>query len=106
MLDEYARRREIVNTLLSEIPGISYQKPEGAFYYFIDISSLIGRSYKGRPITDDSVFASILLEAYHVVVVPGTFFEGDGYIRISYASSEEEIRTALKLLNDFIGDLT
>ena len=96
MVDEFATRREIIIELLSEIPGFKMNNPQGAFYVFPDISYYFGKTLKGKTIENASDFAFFLLEEAHVATVTGEAFGNDNCIRISYAASEENIRTAAR----------
>ena len=95
MVDEFAKRREIIIQLLSEIPGIKINQPEGAFYVFPDISFYFGKTLTGKKIENASDFALYLLEYAHVATVTGDAFGNSNCIRISYAASEKNIRTAI-----------
>jgi aspartate aminotransferase len=88
MLDEYRRRRDNIHAWLTANPGIQCVKPKGAFYLFPDISRLL--SPDGVATSAD--FAQALLEKEHVVVTPGEGFDAPGYLRISYATSMEQLR--------------
>jgi aspartate aminotransferase len=88
MLDEYRRRRDNIHAWLTTNPGIQCVKPNGAFYLFPDISGLFSDAV--RTSTD---FAQALLDEEHVVVTPGEAFGAPGYLRISYATSMEQLRT-------------
>ena len=95
MVDEFASRREIIIELLSEISGFKMNQPQGAFYVFPDISYYFGKTVKGKKIDNASDFAFFLLEEAHAATVTGEAFGNDNCIRISYAASEENIRTAV-----------
>ena len=95
MVDEFAKRREIIIELLNTIPGIQVNQPQGAFYVFPDISAYFGKTLKGKKIENASDFALYLLEEAHVATVTGDAFGNGDCIRISYAASEENIRTAI-----------
>ncbi len=95
MVDEFAKRREIIIELLSEISGIQVNQPQGAFYVFPDISSYFGKTLAGKKIENASDFALYLLEKAHVATVTGDAFGNADCIRISYAASEKNIRTAI-----------
>jgi aspartate aminotransferase len=88
MLDEYRVRRDRIHSWLTGDPGIRCVKPMGAFYLFSEISALL--SPDGVPTSAD--FARALLEKEHVVVTAGEAFGAPGYIRISYATSLEQLR--------------
>ena len=96
MVEEFAKRREIIIELLSAIPGIHVNQPKGAFYVFPDVSAYFGKTLKGKTIENASDFALYLLEEAHVATVTGDAFGNDDCIRISYAASEENIRTAIR----------
>ena len=95
MVDEFATRREIIIDLLSQIPGFKLNKPQGAFYVFPDVSYYFGKTIGGKQIKNASDFALFLLEVAHVATVTGEAFGNENCIRISYAASEEHIRTAV-----------
>jgi aspartate aminotransferase len=88
MLDEYRNRRDNIHQWLTAHPGIQCVKPKGAFYLFPNISGLL--SPAGVATSTD--FAQALLEKEHVVVTPGEAFDAPGYLRISYATSMEQLR--------------
>jgi aspartate aminotransferase len=88
MLDEYRIRRDNIHAWLTANPAIKCVKPKGAFYLFPDISSLL--SPDGVKTSTD--FAQSLLEKEYVVVTPGEAFDAPGYLRISYATSMEQLR--------------
>ena len=95
MVDEFFARREIIIKLLDEIPGFRVNQPQGAFYVFPDISYYFGKKIGERRIKNASDFALFLLEEAHVATVTGEAFGNDNCIRISYAASEKNIRTAV-----------
>jgi len=88
--------------LINEIPGIESNDPEGAFYIFPDVSSVFGKSDGVDTITSADDFAMQLLQKGHVAVVSGSSFGDDNCIRISYASSEEDLREAFSRLDKFV----
>jgi aspartate aminotransferase len=88
MLNEYRTRRDNIHAWLTEHPGIKCVKPKGAFYLFPNITGLLGHG----GITSSADFAQGLLEKEHVVVTPGEAFDAPGYLRISYATSMEQLR--------------
>ena len=99
MIDEFAKRREIIIELLKDIPGIKLNKPSGAFYVFPDISSYFGKVLNGKKIKNATDFALYLLEKAHVATVTGEAFGNGNCIRISYAASEEKIRLAIERIS-------
>jgi aspartate aminotransferase len=87
MLDEYRRRRDAIHGWLTANPAIKCVKPRGAFYLFPDISELLGGEVK-----TSSEFAQRLIEQEHVALTPGEGFDAPGYLRISYATSMDQLR--------------
>jgi aspartate aminotransferase len=87
MLEEYRRRRDAIHGWLTANPGIKCVKPSGAFYLFPDIRGLLTGEVK-----TSMEFAQRLLEKEFVVVTPGEAFDAPGYLRISYATSMEQLR--------------
>jgi aspartate/methionine/tyrosine aminotransferase len=97
MQNAFKLRRDIVCRLLSDIPGVSFVRPGGAFYVFADVSSYYGRPLaKGRVAIDSLEIASYLLDEAGVAVVPGSAFGDDRCIRLSFAAAAEDITVALK----------
>ena len=95
MVDEFKNRRELIIELLSKIPGIQLNQPQGAFYVFPDVSAYFGKTLNGKTIANASDFALYLLEEAHVATVTGEAFGNENCIRISYAASEADIRKAI-----------
>ncbi|OUU20791.1 MAG: aspartate aminotransferase [Flavobacteriaceae bacterium TMED48] len=95
MVDEFASRREMIIAFLNDIPGFKLNHPQGAFYVFPDVSHYFGKTIGGKQIENASDFALFLLEEAHVATVTGEAFGNENCIRISYAASEENIRTAV-----------
>lgn len=95
MRKAFERRRNLVVSLAKQIPGLKVNEPQGAFYLFPEVSSYFGKSYNGRTIKDDADLAMYLLEEGHVATVSGDAFCAPGYIRLSYATSDDNIREAL-----------
>ena len=90
MVKEYQRRRDLALELLNKIPQIKITKPEGAFYLF----PYLGEAIKGK-FNSTYEFSEYLIEKFHVVVVPGESFGLEGFIRISYAASEDDIKEGI-----------
>ena len=95
MIDEFKMRRDLMLNLLSEIEGFSCNIPEGAFYVFPDISSLFGKTFKGKKIANASDLSLFLLEEALVATVSGDAFGNPNCIRISYAASQAQIIKAV-----------
>ena len=96
MIDEFAKRREMIIGLLINIPGFKMNQPQGAFYVFPDISYYFGKTIQGKTISSASDFSMFLLEEANVATVTGEAFGNNACIRISYAASVEDIQEAVK----------
>jgi aspartate aminotransferase len=92
MVRDFARRRELCYDLLRSCPGVKVAKPEGAFYFFPDISSFFGKHVHGEVLKDSVDIARYLLEEVHVATVPGAAFFAPNCLRLSYANSDENVR--------------
>jgi aspartate aminotransferase len=98
----FQKRRSVMVEGLRSIPGVTCRMPEGAFYAFADCRSLYtatsGILYKGKPIATDEDVAFFLLDEAHVAAVPGGAFGAPGYVRFSYATSEDRIRAGINAI--------
>jgi aspartate aminotransferase len=94
MREAFEQRRKLVLEGLSEI-GLPCRPPEGAFYVFIDVRAHLGRILSGRLVSDDTALAQFLLDEARCAFVPGSAFLTPGYLRMSYATSEAQIREGL-----------
>ena len=95
MRKAFERRRDLVVELASKIPGLKVNKPQGAFYLFPEVSSFFGKRCGDRVINNGADLAMYLLEEAHVATVDGAAFCLPGYIRLSYATSDDLIREAM-----------
>lgn len=100
MKAEFLRRKQLVKELLDDIPGVVTNDPKGAFYFFPDISSYFGKSNGLFTITDADSFSEIILHQAHVAVVSGSAFGDPNCFRLSYASSEKNLREALSRMKN------
>jgi len=91
----FLRRRNLVVKIAREIPGLKINEPQGAFYLFPDVSAYMGKRFGDRVINDDNDLCMYLLEEGHVATVSGSAFCLPGYIRLSYAASDEALVEAL-----------
>jgi aspartate aminotransferase len=101
MLAEYSRRRDSIVEGLRAIPGVRLMKPQGAFYVYPDISAYL----KKDGVADATTLAEKLLDEAHVAVVPGPAFGTEDHVRISYATSLEQIEEGLGRMKDFFAKL-
>ncbi len=99
MRSAFESRRAVMVEGLRSIPGVKCRMPEGAFYAFADCRSLYGIIHNGKPLATDEDIAFFFLEAAHVATVPGGAFGAPGYIRFSYATSEDRIRGGIASIN-------
>ncbi len=106
MVKEFKTRRDYIVEKLKSIPGINCMNPQGAFYVFPDVSSLFGISYDGKKISGSSDFAEYLLDKVDVALVPGIAFGNDNHVRLSYATSMENIQKGLERISDAVAKLT
>jgi aspartate aminotransferase len=106
MVEEFRRRRDVIVEKLNAIPGVTCALPDGAFYVFPDVSSLFGRSYGGHVISNSSDFTAYLLDRANVAVIPGVDFGHDNHIRLSYATSLENIEEGLKRISSAVKGLS
>ena len=102
MFDAYRRRRDLVHELLTQIEGFKTNLPEGAFYFFPDVSYYFGKTLRGKKIETASDLSLYLLEEAHVATVTGEAFGNKNCIRLSYATSEEALREALRRIKEAV----
>lgn len=102
MRAEFDKRRVTMYERISAMPLVKTLKPQGAFYSFVDISGVLGKSHNGTAIEDVSVLAKILIEEYLVAVIPCTDFGFADHIRLSYAISLEQINKGLDRIEEFL----
>lgn len=105
MCAAFRRRRDLVVELASQIPGFRVNEPQGAFYLFPEVSALIGRKAGDRVITSSGDLAMYLLEHAHVATVDGAAFCAPGYIRFSYATSDDNLREAMRRIRSAVEEL-
>ena len=105
MRQAFERRKKLVFDLLSDIDGIEVNDPQGAFYMFPQCSSFFGKSFEGRVIKDSADLAIYLLEVGHVACVAGNAFGAPDNIRLSYATSDENLVEAVGRIKEALGKL-
>ena len=106
MVAEFDSRRKYMVERIGRIEGMSCMLPEGAFYLFPNIAPLYGKKYKGAAIEGSDSFAAALLDEMKVAVVPGSGFGADECIRLSYATSMDNIERGLDRIEEFVSKLT
>ncbi len=105
MVAEFQKRRDLMVERINQIPNLSCRKPQGAFYIMMNIKKVLGMSYNGRTLESSMDFAELLLAEKQVAVVPGTAFEAEGFCRLSYAVSMEQIEEGVKRIAEFVNSL-
>jgi aspartate/methionine/tyrosine aminotransferase len=91
MGEAFNRRRKLIVGLLNEIPGFDCPTPTGAFYVYPSVKGVLGKTIRGKTPTTSAELATLLLEEVEVAAVPGEAFGPSGYLRFSYATSDEDI---------------
>lgn len=105
MRKAFERRRDLIVSLAKEIPGLEVNCPQGAFYLFPKCSSFYGKSYEGRKIETSTDLAMFLLEEGHVATVGGDAFGDPECFRMSYATSDDNIREAMRRIKETLAKL-
>lgn len=104
MRKEFDRRRKFLVSELNAIPDVSCITPTGAFYAFPNISGLFGKA-EGKPLFTSADFALFLLEDANVALVPGSAFGDDNYMRLSYATSMENLKKGVERISGAVSRL-
>ena len=102
MAAEFVKRRDYMVDRINSIEGLSCIKPNGAFYVMMNISKIIGKELGGVVIKGSDSFADVLLEKANVALVPGSGFGTDIHVRLSYATSMENITEGLNRIEKFL----
>ena len=102
MVKAFKNRRDLVVELAKEIPNFKINVPEGAFYLFPDVSYYFGKTLRGKEIKDATDFSMYLLSEANVATVTGDAFGNPNCIRLSYATSEDLLKEALKRIKEVL----
>lgn len=105
MLAEFDKRRKYMVERLNAMKGVTCKTPVGAFYAFPNVSSCFGKKFNGTPVNDSLELSTYLLEQGKVALVPGSAFGADKYIRLSYATSMENVKKGLDRIEEALGNL-
>jgi aspartate aminotransferase len=105
MRQAFQRRRDLIVELAKDIPGLEVNTPQGAFYLFPKCSSFYGKSYQGKTINNSTDLAMYLLEVGHVATVGGDAFGDPECFRMSYATSDDNIREAMRRIKTVLAQL-
>lgn len=102
MAKQYVKRRDLLVSLVNDIPGMSCRTPKGAFYLFVNVKPILQKLG-----LNSSQLADKVMREAHTVILPGTAFgkHGEGYIRFSYVSSEDDIREGLRRMKEYLAKI-
>ncbi|RII01032.1 pyridoxal phosphate-dependent aminotransferase [candidate division NPL-UPA2 bacterium Unc8] len=106
MVVEFRKRRDYIVQRLSGIDGVSCLQPDGAFYFFLNVSGLFGKTFNGQMIMDSILLTELLLTEAKVAVVPGSAFGSPGHIRLSFATSMSNITSGLNRIEMMLKQLS
>ncbi|MBB5806249.1 aspartate/methionine/tyrosine aminotransferase [Saccharothrix ecbatanensis] len=101
----FDRRRRTIVDMLSAIPGVECPTPKGAFYVYPSVKALIGKKLRGVEITDTVQLAALILEHVEVAVVPGEAFGTPGYLRLSYALGDDDLKTGVTRMAELLAEV-
>jgi aspartate aminotransferase len=107
MVAEFQARRSLVVAGMREALGsrVKVHEPKGAFYLLFDVRPFLGKSYEGTVLADDATLVNRLLERALVATVPGSAFGAPGFVRMSYATSRENLTKAVERIRAFLADV-
>jgi len=106
MKDAFLKRRDLVLDLLQDVEGVETNVPKGAFYIFPNVKKLFGKKHDGNTIENSTDLCMYLLEEAHVALVPGDAFGSPDCLRISYATSEDQLREAMDRIKNALNKLS
>jgi aspartate aminotransferase len=106
VLTDFSARRAFIIKALNDIPGVTCFNPQGAFYAFPNVEDLLGKSCNGKKIDSSLTLCEVLLDEAKIAAVPGEAFGAPGYMRLSYATSMENIIKGIKRLEEFVKELS
>ena len=102
--EAFDRRRLLITGMLNDIPGVVCPTPEGAFYAYPSVKELIGKTIRGHKIESSAQLAALILDEAEVAVVPGEAFGTPGYIRLSYALGDDDIKTGVARMGALLSE--
>jgi aspartate aminotransferase len=105
MVEAFKYRRDLSISLLREVPGIKLNLPDGAFYLFPDVTSYYGKKFGDHVILSGSDLCDYLLDTAYIALVPGAAFGSPDCIRFSYATSEDNLREAIRRISEALSKL-
>lgn len=105
MITKFDKRRKYMVDRLNSMKGVTCKTPVGAFYAFPNVSGYFGKKFNGTPVNNSLELSTYLLEHGKVALVPGSAFGDDKYIRLSYATSMENVKKGLDRIEEALGNL-
>ncbi len=106
MVKEFKKRRDLVYAALKEVPGLKVNLPEGAFYFFFDVSDYFGKTFNGQALNTPEDISLYLLQEGNIALVSGESFGDKNCLRMSYATSEEKLTEACKRIQQAFAKLS
>jgi aspartate aminotransferase len=106
VVDLLIGRKKRAMEAFKQVPALRVIEPDGAFYLWVDMTSLYGKSYQGQKIESSKDFADILLNKFYVATVPGNECGADGYLRLSFATSDAHMKEAIQRMASLISQLS
>jgi aspartate/methionine/tyrosine aminotransferase len=100
----FDRRRKLIVSMLNEIPGVLCPTPTGAFYVYPSVKALLGKEIRGKRPQTSAELATLILEEAEVAAVPGEAFGPSGYLRFSYALSDEDIVEGITRVKNLLSE--
>jgi aspartate/methionine/tyrosine aminotransferase len=104
MRTAFDRRRKLMHSMLNDIDGVLCPEPLGAFYAYPSVKGVLGRSLRGRVASSSAELAGLILDEAEVAVVPGEAFGAPGYVRLSYACSDDDITEGVGRMQRLLGE--
>jgi aspartate/methionine/tyrosine aminotransferase len=104
MGEAFDRRRKLIVKLLNEIPGVQCPTPTGAFYVYPSVKGVLGKEIRGKRPNTSAELAALILDEVEVAVVPGEAFGPSGYLRFSYATSDEDIIEGVTRIKNLLSE--
>ncbi|MDO5747707.1 MAG: pyridoxal phosphate-dependent aminotransferase [Actinomycetaceae bacterium] len=106
MRQAFDRRRKTMVSMLREIPGLQVPTPKGAFYVYASVEELLGKEIRGRRPATSGELADLILDEVEVAVVPGEAFGPSGFIRLSYALGDDDLKEGVERIQNLLGEAT
>lgn len=106
VVEKLIKRKNFGMKELATVPHFKVAEPQGAFYFWVDVRGCLGKSFKGQAVKTSKDFCGILLEQFFVATVPGSECGTEGFMRLSFAVSEENMKKAVGRMREFVGQLT